>query len=48
MGHKRTVAAHTLPTGDELTRAMVGIGMQFAARRVRDPNIEDNHHRRVL
>lgn len=41
MAYKRAVATEVLPVGDELTRAMVGIGMRFAARGQREPNIED-------
>jgi hypothetical protein len=41
MAFKRIVGATKLPTGDELTRAMVGIGMRFAAEPGAEPNIED-------
>ena len=41
MAFRRTVRPRTLLTGDELTSAMVGIGMNFAAYPAKDPNIED-------
>jgi hypothetical protein len=41
MAFKRVVGAARPPTRDELTRAMVGIGMRFAAEPSADPNIED-------
>lgn len=41
MAYKRLVAPHALLQGDELTAAMVGIGMNFAAEPSPEPNIED-------
>lgn len=41
MAFRREVAPATLLDGEALTRAMTGIGMQFAATPERDPNIED-------
>jgi len=41
MAYKRPVLPYELPTGDELTRAMVGIGMLFAQKGRAVPNIED-------
>lgn len=41
MSHKRIATAGTLLEGDALTRACVGIGMRFATRATRHPNIED-------
>lgn len=41
MAFKRVVTAVRLPQGEELTQAMVGIGMNFAANAVDNPNIED-------
>lgn len=41
MGFSRRSSALELPRGDELTRAMVGIGMLFAAEAKPDANIED-------
>jgi hypothetical protein len=40
MPHRRSTAPR-LFTGDDLTRAMVGIGMNFAAHPLADANIED-------
>jgi hypothetical protein len=41
MGYRRVTAPLALATGEELTRAMVGIGMNFAATAMQSPNIED-------
>jgi hypothetical protein len=41
MSFSRTLAPVTIPQGDRLTAAMVGIGMRFAMEPARDPNIED-------
>lgn len=41
MAHKRLVAPATVLSGDELTAALVGIGVQLAAAPAADPNIED-------
>ena len=41
MAFRRTTTASELPSGDGLTRAMVGIGMAFAAEANIDANIED-------
>ncbi len=41
MAYNRMTTAIELPTGEELTRAMVGIGMNFAAPLAENPNIED-------
>ena len=41
MAYKRVVTAMRLPQGEELTQAMVGIGMNFAADPAENPNIED-------
>ena len=41
MGFKRAIAPPTLPTGEELTAALVGIGINLAAAPARNPNIED-------
>jgi hypothetical protein len=41
MAPRRVIVPDVLPTGEELTRAMVGIGMNFAAIPMKDPNIED-------
>lgn len=41
MAYRRVIAPPALLTGDELTSAMVGIGMNFAAAPMKDPNIED-------
>lgn len=41
MGFRRTIAPAKLLQGDELTAAMVGIGMNFAAEARPDANIED-------
>jgi len=41
MAYKRVVSAPRLPEGDDLTQAMVGIGMNFASSPIEDPNIED-------
>jgi hypothetical protein len=41
MPHRRSTAPRTLLRGDELTRALVGIGMSFAAEAAAEPNIED-------
>ena len=41
MAFRRVVTADRLPQGEELTRAMVGIGMNFAAHAANNPNIED-------
>jgi len=41
MSFSRATAPSLAPGPDELTAAMVGIGMRFAARSAVDPNIED-------
>src|SRR5471032_2238527 len=41
MSFSRAIAPKTGPGHDELTAAMVGIGMRFAARGAKNPNIED-------
>lgn len=41
MSYKRVAAPSELARGDDLTRAMVGIGMRFSEKRKREPNIED-------
>src|SRR3989339_289664 len=41
MGFSRQVLANTLPAGDDLTAAMVGIGFNFSANGDPHPNIED-------
>ena len=41
MGFRRAIAPSRLSTGDELTAALVGIGVNLAATRARNPNIED-------
>lgn len=41
MAYKRVEAPDKLATGDALTGAMVGIGMNFAAKATKEPNIED-------
>jgi hypothetical protein len=41
MAFRRTSALMLQPSADALTHDMVGIGMNFAARPARDPNIED-------
>lgn len=41
MAYKRTAVPKRLPEGDELTAAMVGIGVGFAADAAEEPNIED-------
>ena len=41
MAFRRTSALMGQPSEDALTHDMVGIGMNFAARPTRDPNIED-------
>jgi len=41
MAYRRLVAPATLLSGDELTPALVGIGVQLAAEPAADPNIED-------
>jgi hypothetical protein len=41
MSFRRAVAPHTTLTGKALTRAMAGIGMNFATTPAADPNIED-------
>ncbi len=41
MAFNRLEVAATLPGGDELTRAMAGIGMNFAVAPLENPNIED-------
>ena len=41
MGYSRKIAPEISPESDALTSAMVGIGMNFAAPRIADPNIED-------
>jgi hypothetical protein len=41
MAYKRATSPHKLLRGEDLTRAMTGIGMRFAASSAKDPNIED-------
>jgi hypothetical protein len=41
MAFKGLAASSAPLRGDELTSAMVGIGLLFAAKATRDPNIED-------
>jgi hypothetical protein len=41
MGYKREIQPRMLPTGEDLTRALVGIGMLFTGAAASDPNIED-------
>lgn len=41
MGYKRVAAARDLPRDGDLTSAMAGIGMRFAAKPEKNPNIED-------
>jgi hypothetical protein len=41
MAHRRRITAEQLRSGDDLTRAMAGIGMRFASAPLKDPNIED-------
>jgi hypothetical protein len=41
MPFNRAMAPAATPKPDELTSAMVGIGMSFAARAAPDPNLED-------
>jgi hypothetical protein len=41
MGFRRSATAATSLEGDELTAALVGIGMLFAAKPAQDPNVED-------
>jgi hypothetical protein len=41
MAHSRVATAKALAEGTELTAAMVGIGMLFAAKAATEPNIED-------
>lgn len=41
MAFRRVVAPQRWPTGDQLTSAMVGIGMNFDAEATPEPNIED-------
>jgi hypothetical protein len=41
MGFRRTIAPSRILTGDELTAALVGIGISLAAAPARNPNIED-------
>ncbi len=41
MAYKRVTTPTELPTGENLTGAMVGIGLNFAARPAENPNIED-------
>ena len=41
MPFKRAIAPATIPEADTLTSALAGIGMNFAVRPLRDPNIED-------
>ena len=41
MAFRRVVAPPRWPAGDELTSAMAGIGMNFAAEATPEPNIED-------
>lgn len=41
MAYRRVTAPSELLRGNALTQAMVGIGMRFAAKPSRDPNIED-------
>src|SRR5450432_1159843 len=41
MAYSRVATSRDLPVGKELTAAMVGIGMIFAAKPAKQPNIED-------
>jgi hypothetical protein len=41
MAYSRSTATEKLATGKELGAAMAGIGMRFATRAAKDPNIED-------
>jgi len=41
MAYRRTATAAVLPLGDELTRALAGIGISLASKAAADPNIED-------
>jgi hypothetical protein len=41
MGFRRIIAPPSLPRGEKLTAAMVGIGINLAAEAARAPNIED-------
>jgi len=41
MAYSRVATSRDLPVGKELTAAMVGIGMLFAAKPAKEPNIED-------
>lgn len=41
MGHRRVIQPETILVGDDLTAAMIGIGMNFAGRAAEAPNIED-------
>lgn len=41
MGYKREIQPRMLPTGEDLTRALVGIGMLFTGAAASDPNLED-------
>lgn len=41
MAYKRVTAPCVLLRGDDLTRAMAGIGMRFAVEPTQNPNIED-------
>lgn len=41
MAHRRSVQPARVLEQDELTSAMIGIGMSFGGRATRDPNIED-------
>ena len=41
MAYKRATAPRNPASGEDLTRAMTGIGMRFTAEPAKDPNIED-------
>ncbi len=41
MAHKRSIQPAALATGNELTAAMIGIGMAFTGKAAKEPNIED-------
>jgi hypothetical protein len=41
VAHRRALQPQEIPRGPDLTRALVGIGMLFAARAQNDANIED-------
>jgi hypothetical protein len=41
MAYKRVTVPREIPSGEDLTRAMAGIGMRFATDPLANPNIED-------